>query len=79
MELISKLGFNVNDRKSVLEPTQCLTFLGFKIDSINMQVSPTEDKKEKLKLVITEINEEDKSIQQVAGLVGLMVVYALSV
>ena len=40
-----RLGFTINKQKSVLEPTQRLTFLGLVIDSVAMEVSLTEEKK----------------------------------
>ena len=63
-----------------MKPTQCLMFLGFKIDSVNMQVFLTDDKKTKPTQVFTEITGHgDNSIRQVVGLVGLRVAYALAV
>lgn len=77
---LKKLGFKVNKQKSVLTPTQCLTFLGFEIDSVRMYVSLTEDKKQKMLNVIKEITESNElKIRQVAGLIGLMVAYAPAV
>ncbi|KAN0008797.1 hypothetical protein ACTFIU_002090 [Dictyostelium citrinum] len=37
MKLLVKLGFKLNLEKSVLEPTQSITFLGLQIDSVSMQ------------------------------------------
>ena len=77
--MFTRLGFKVNEEKSVLEPTRNITFLGFEINSISMQVSLTEEKKGKLLRVIDEILTGDNTIRQVAGLVGLMVAYAPAV
>ncbi|KAM9967310.1 hypothetical protein ACTFIR_007550 [Dictyostelium discoideum] len=38
MDLIVKLGFKLNLEKSVLEPTQSITFLGLQIDSVSMKL-----------------------------------------
>ncbi|KAN0030092.1 hypothetical protein ACTFIV_011315 [Dictyostelium citrinum] len=52
MELLLELGFKLNLEKSVLEPTQSITFLGLQIDSISMQLLVPKEKK---KSVIKEI------------------------
>jgi hypothetical protein len=49
-DLISQLGFSINENKSVFEPTQMLTFLGFILDSITMCIYLTELKRTKLKI-----------------------------
>ncbi|KAM9975309.1 hypothetical protein ACTFIW_010337 [Dictyostelium discoideum] len=38
MDLLVKLGFKLNLEKSVLEPTQSITFLGLQIDSVSMKL-----------------------------------------
>ncbi|KAN0022941.1 hypothetical protein ACTFIU_009024 [Dictyostelium citrinum] len=45
MELLVKLGFKLNLEKSVLEPTQSITFLGLQIDSVSMQLLVPKEKK----------------------------------
>lgn len=40
--LFNRLVFHLHPTKSVIIPTQTLTFLGFKLDSISMTVSPTD-------------------------------------
>ncbi|KAN0018539.1 hypothetical protein ACTFIU_011157 [Dictyostelium citrinum] len=50
MKLLVKLGFKLNLEKSVLEPTQSITFLGFHIDSVSMKLLfPKEKKKNVIK------------------------------
>ena len=74
------LGFTINRQKSVLQPTQRLTFLGFEIDSVEMNVSLTEEKKGKIQLVAGQIlGQELPIIREVAGLVGLLVAYTPAV
>ena len=45
LTILQALGFIVHPEKSILQPTQVLTFLGFVIDTVNMTVTLTEDKK----------------------------------
>ena len=42
--LFKRLGFHLHPTKSVIYPTQNLTFLGFKLDSRSMTVAPTDEK-----------------------------------
>jgi hypothetical protein len=48
-DLISQLGFSINENKSVFQPPQMLIFLGFKLNSITMGVHLTELKQTKLR------------------------------
>ena len=43
--LFQDLGFVVHEKKNVFQPTQSLVFLGFVLNSINMTVTLTTDKK----------------------------------
>ncbi|KAM9955051.1 hypothetical protein ACTFIW_008715 [Dictyostelium discoideum] len=52
MDLLVKLGFKLNLEKSVLEPTQSITFLVLQIDSVSMKLLVPKEKK---KSVIKEI------------------------
>ena len=38
MTLLQELGFTINIKKSILEPTQQIEFLGLILDSIQMKV-----------------------------------------
>lgn len=44
LTLLQQLGFTINWEKSILEPTQSLTFLGLSIDSQTMSLSLPEGK-----------------------------------
>ena len=44
VKLVDSLGFTVHPEKSVLIPTQEITFVGFVLNSINMTVRLTDDK-----------------------------------
>ena len=72
-DLFVKLGFRINTEKSVLQPTQKLTFLGYVLDSNDMSVFPTEEKKVKVKTVINNILSTGKpKIRAVASMLGLL-------
>ena len=45
--LVTELGFIPHPKKSVNVPTQVLVFLGFIVNSINMTISPTQEKIDK--------------------------------
>ena len=47
--MFSGLGFHTHSEKSVLQPTQALQFLVFVLNSVLMQVRPTEKKAASLK------------------------------
>ena len=71
--LLDKVGFVIHHEKSVLLPTQIITFLGFVLNSILMQVSLTPERALKLKdacehLLATAF----PSIRDVAQVLGLM-------
>lgn len=73
------LGFFIHESKSVLIPTTKIKFLGFDIDSRQMQVSPTEDKREKIqKVALQVLNQENLSIREAAGFVGLAGSYSVA-
>ena len=74
---LDHLGFFVHREKSVMVPTQRLTFLGFELDSRDMSVSLTQEKKEKFVRAAEDVlNKELSSVREVAGLVGLMIAYS---
>ncbi|KAM9954329.1 hypothetical protein ACTFIW_003870 [Dictyostelium discoideum] len=74
MDLLVKLGFKLNLEKSVLEPTQSITFLGLQIDSVSMKLLVPKEKK---KSVINEIRNFLKldccSPRKLAGLTGKLI------
>ena len=72
-ELFSQLGFSINTEKSVLKPTQNLTFLGYELNSLNMTISPTHEKKEKVKSSVENLLQDKKpKIRKVASTLGLL-------
>ena len=50
MNLFEKLGFLPHPEKSVLEPTQIITFLGFVINSVTMTITLTPKKAPKVSM-----------------------------
>ena len=46
IELLQNLGFTIHPTKSVVTPTQRITFLGFVIDSIQMTLEITREKEQ---------------------------------
>ena len=72
--LLRELGFPIHNDKSVLIPSQVLTFLGFVLNSITMTVQLTDSRKEKLKnACLTLVNRETCTVQNVAEVIGLIV------
>jgi len=71
--LLEELGFYIQYEKSVIVPTQEITFLGFNINTVDMTISLTEKKKENIIRICNNIlNGENNTIRQVASLLGNM-------
>ena len=72
--LLKSLGFTIHTKKSILEPTQSIEFLGFIIDSTTMSVKINA---EKSKIIINKIElflENTKpSIRDLASIIGTLV------
>ena len=49
VHLFTKVGFLLNQEKSILVPSHELMFLGFNVNSLTMAVRPTPEKATKLK------------------------------
>ena len=74
IRLLQELGFTIHPDKSLLEPSNVLTFLGFVIDSNSMTVTLTEEKKAKLAALIDKVlSKVSITIRIVASLIGKMV------
>ena len=72
--LFLRLGFHVHPEKSVLIPSQSLTFLGFNVNSVSMTVTLTQEKTDQLESLCTEaMIGEDLSIRFVAKVIGKVV------
>ncbi|KAM9974261.1 hypothetical protein ACTFIR_012782 [Dictyostelium discoideum] len=74
MDLLVKLGFKLNMEKSVLEPTQSITFLGLQIDSVSMKLLvPKEKKKSVIKEIRNFLKLDCCSPRKLAGLKGKLI------
>ncbi|KAM9943595.1 hypothetical protein ACTFIT_006993, partial [Dictyostelium discoideum] len=74
MDLLVKLGFKLNLEKSVLEPTQSITFLGLQIDSVSMKLLvPKEKKKSVIKELRNFLKLDFCSPRKLAGLIGKLI------
>ena len=74
VDLLESLGFVVNREKSVLKPTQKVEFLGFELDSVNMKVTVTEKKMQKIvDFCVDVLEKESISIRVFASLIGKLV------
>lgn len=74
VKLFRDLGLTLNMAKSVLIPTQCITFLGFVLNSNEMTVSLTPTKAIKLQSKAVELlNTPSPTIRAVSEVIGLMV------
>ncbi len=70
IETLRGLGFAVNERKSVVSPTQNITHLGFHIDTIAMEVTLSPNKLEKLKQRAEPLMAGSPTIRQVMRFIG---------
>ena len=74
VHLFTKVGFLLNQEKSVLVPSHELTFLGFILNSLIMTVEPTPEKAAKLKQkCVAVLTNTHVSIHVVSEVIGLMV------
>lgn len=74
IELLQSLGFIIHPTKSVLTPTQRITFLGFVIDSVKMTLEITKEKKEKIHSLCIDIMQAHKiSLRKLASIIGNLV------
>ena len=74
-EVLDQLGFTVHPVKSVLRPTQRIDFLGFWLGLINMIVSLTDRKVDKIRSVCAELlGMKVCSIRHMANIIPLSIV-----
>lgn len=72
--LMTRLGFMINQEKSVMIPTQIITYLGNIIDSNQMIVYLPSDKKDVISVECTRLSKlRSTTIRDVAKVIGLMV------
>ena len=73
-DLLERLGFFINYKKSVMQPSQQLTMLGFILDSTHMTVRPTLDKVIRVEGICSEFMVKPSfTIRELAKLIGTLV------
>ena len=73
VSLVDKVGLVPHPDKSVLYPTHKLVFLEFELNSVEMTITLTPEKKSKIKMMCQELlASKSPSIRQVAKVLGLM-------
>jgi len=71
--LLEGLGFVINRKKSLLQPTQTIYFLGFMVDSQEMSVRLTEEKMVQITTACKRAQQAGSlSLRQLARLIGKM-------
>ena len=73
VKLFDSLGLTIHLGKSVLTPVQKISYLGFYLDSVNMTVTLTPKKREKIKLLGQKILEPKSTIKDLASFIGNVV------
>ena len=74
MNLVDDLGFTVNVEKSILKPTQCIAFIGFLLNSLDMTVRLTPQKREDIKECCkSALKANTLSIRDFARVIGKLV------
>ena len=74
VRLFSRLGFHIHPTKSVFNPFHILTFLGFILNSLEMTVSPTQEKIHKTTEACSALlNMVNPPIFEVAKVMGILV------
>ena len=73
MYLLNCLGFIINEKKSVLEPTQSLDFLGLSVDTVTMELRLPGDKMKSIRAEARKlVREELVSARALSRLLGKM-------
>jgi len=73
IQLLHRLGFLINFKKSVLSPTQAIAFLGFQVDSRAMEMRvPTEKIKKLRHECSSTLGQPEVSVRALACLLGRM-------
>jgi hypothetical protein len=73
-DLLQKLGFLMNDEKSDIIPSQKVTYLGFIIDSVQMIVLLSQDKKANIVDICSKLSHAKiVTIRELAQVIGVLV------
>ena len=74
VETLDSLGFTIHPDKSVTFPSHVLTFLGFVLNSIEMTVTLTLERRAKIKTVCSRLLDLKKvTVRQLAEVIGTLV------
>ena len=74
VQLSEGVGFIIQPEKSLLKPSQAITYLGFVIDSARMRVNLTPERARKIVDYSQIVLDSDRcTIQQLSELIGMMV------
>ena len=74
VEIFSKLGFIIHPDKSVLDPTQDIEFLGYKLNTVSMKITLPENKITDIKEACIDLFHDKKpSIRKVARVIGKII------
>jgi hypothetical protein len=78
--LLQNLGFLISWKKSILEPTQNLEFLGFQIESVDMRLTLPQDKIDDIQKRCQKLVEsETTSVRKLAKVIGKLTASAQAV
>ena len=78
--LLQNLGFLINIKKSVLQPCQTIQFLGMEINSIDMNVTLPQEKKDQIvKQCQDLLRKSSVSLQELTQLIGRLASTAIAV
>ena len=73
-QMLIELGFTINKQKSSLTPKKEITFLGYILDSVSMTVRPTNEKIERGKKLLSDLQGNTRyKIRKIATVIGFLV------
>ena len=74
VRVLIALGFTIHPIKSILDPVREMVFVGFVINSVDMTLRITEEKRIKIKkLCLSLLHDKEATIKQVSRVVGNLV------
>ena len=80
IEILRSLGFTIHRDKSKLIPTECITYLGFILNSVQMTITLSLEKKQKILNLCLEIYRKDVvTIRFVWKLLGNLIAAFLAI
>ena len=74
LNILEALGFTIHPDKSILKPSTSIKYLGFILDSKNMKITLTEERKENIMNAIVDASKNRKiTIRKFSSIIGLLV------